>query len=277
MNLKTPAMHGGRPDDYYYVISGKKGTKTYYSNILDCKIAKGEIDKAFINEIKERPSCYDNYKAAVQLIDKRSKLEEKLNLLKNQVAAINDQLTNMNITTPEEELGAATFLTKVSKEKAARKEQFNAERDDIIREVFKSNGWEYHGYPTGINPNAQKHPVKREEPFCETETPPRGSESTPEPKPYAPKPTDYKPSRGNFNYHDDEDSWSEETYIPSSYINSRTNACKSKFSYAPEVLVRKNITTKKEWLKWLLENHVDRGGDQHICSEVISAGRSKGW
>ena len=275
MNLKTPAMHGGRPDDYYYVISGKKGTKTYYSNILDCKIAKGEIDKSFINEIHERP-FYDNYKAAVQLIEKRGKLEEKLNLLKNQVAAINDQLTNMGITTREEELNASAFLTKVTKEKAARKEQFNAERDDIIREVFKHNGWEYHGYPTGLNPNAQKHPVNPKIDTPNVDIP--KTEPTPARRP-SPKYTDYKPSRGNFNYHDvdddDDDLWREDIHEPSDY--NKSNACKSKFSYTPEILTKKNITTKKDWLRWLLENHVDRGGDQQLCSEVISAGRSKGW
>lgn len=252
MNLKTPAIHGGRPDDYYYVISGKKNTKTYYSNIMDCKIAKGEIDKSFISEIKERP-FYDRYKTAVQLIEKREKLEEKLNVLKNQISALNDQLINLGISTPEEENDASVFLENFIKEKSARKIQFNIERDEILREAFKQNGWDYHGYPTGINPNAQKHPPEDHS---------------------LPTQSTYKPSRGNFNYHED-DSDSDDGYIKSD--NLKNDACKSKFSYPNDILLKKNITTKKEWLTWLTINHVDRGGDQHVCSEVISAGRAKKW
>lgn len=44
-----------------------------------------------------------------------------------------------------------------------------------------------------------------------------------------------------------------------------------------DILEKYNIKTRKEWRKWLLNNHPDKGGDDELCSKIINAGRSKGW
>lgn len=43
------------------------------------------------------------------------------------------------------------------------------------------------------------------------------------------------------------------------------------------ILEKFNITTKKEWKSWLINNHSDRGGDIKLCQSVIAAGRAAGW
>jgi len=44
------------------------------------------------------------------------------------------------------------------------------------------------------------------------------------------------------------------------------------------ILDKLKITTKKEWHQWLLNNHPDRFPcNGQICSEVILAGKQKGW
>jgi len=43
------------------------------------------------------------------------------------------------------------------------------------------------------------------------------------------------------------------------------------------VLNKFNIKTKKEWRKWLLNNHPDKGGNTQDCQDVIRAGKAMGW
>lgn len=59
--------------------------------------------------------------------------------------------------------------------------------------------------------------------------------------------------------------------------NNFTSNMQSKFNYPPNILHDKNIQTRKEWFKWLLENHSDKGGNAEECKNIISAGRDKGW
>ena len=39
-----------------------------------------------------------------------------------------------------------------------------------------------------------------------------------------------------------------------------------------EFLKQYNITTNKEWFKWLLKNHPDKGCELALCQEIIAAG-----
>ena len=43
------------------------------------------------------------------------------------------------------------------------------------------------------------------------------------------------------------------------------------------ILEQYNITTQKEWRKWLIKHHPDKGGDEELCKRIIAAGRAKGW
>ena len=74
-----------------------------------------------------------------------------------------------------------------------------------------------------------------------------------------------KNRRNTFNNNQNEDN------------QNKYNRYKSNFSYPSNILNVKNITTKKEWIKWLLNNHVDKGGECEECTYIISAGRDKGW
>lgn len=45
-----------------------------------------------------------------------------------------------------------------------------------------------------------------------------------------------------------------------------------------DILTKLNINTKRDWKLWLLQNHPDKFSDQsHLCAEVITAGRNRGW
>jgi hypothetical protein len=250
----TPAIHGGRPEDYFYTL-GKTGTKTFHSIILECKIPKGEIDKRFIPEIKERPEV-EKYKDVATILEKRKNIEFKIASLNNQVTALNDQLCNLGIFGSDAENQALKKLEDRTKEKAERRKEFSAERQAVLEGTFYANGWYYHGYSTGANLDPQHKNVQ-----------------SPSIK------SNYRPKPGNFNYEEDNSSSDEEFQAAShntNRVNHKKEAHKSQGA-TPRILLDNSITTRKEWLIWLKDNHVDKGGDSDKCSDIISAGRERGW
>jgi hydroxymethylpyrimidine pyrophosphatase-like HAD family hydrolase len=60
----------------------------------------------------------------------------------------------------------------------------------------------------------------------------------------------------------------------SSGNNSSSNQNSSKMDFTLQDL---GIVTKKQWHKWLVNNHPDKGGNKDLCIQVIAAGRKKGW
>lgn len=46
---------------------------------------------------------------------------------------------------------------------------------------------------------------------------------------------------------------------------------------AKETLEKFSITNRKEWLRWLRDNHPDKGGNTADCQKVIDAGRKMGY
>lgn len=246
----TPSIHGGRPEDYFFTL-GKTGTKTFHSIILDCKIPKGEIDSRFISQIQEKPEV-EKYKDITVILEKRKKLNIKIDALTNQVAALNDQLFNLGIYNEESEKEALVKLEERTKQKLERRHEFDLERQDALKGTFNSNGWYYHGYSTGANPGHHDKNLK-----------------SPNIK------SNYRPKPGNFNYDDDSIEDSDSRYT---HNDRKPEPCESKFYVAtPRILLENSITTRKEWLIWLRDNHVDKGGDSNKCSDIISAGRDRGW
>ena len=51
----------------------------------------------------------------------------------------------------------------------------------------------------------------------------------------------------------------------------------SKFVYEEGILKAHQIFTKDDWKKWLQINHIDKGGDPDLCSQIISAGKDMKW
>lgn len=44
----------------------------------------------------------------------------------------------------------------------------------------------------------------------------------------------------------------------------------NKKTTSDNILEKYNIYSKKQWLEWLRKNHVDKGGELHICQNVIA-------
>ena len=44
----------------------------------------------------------------------------------------------------------------------------------------------------------------------------------------------------------------------------------------PNILETHKIVTRKDWRKWLLENHPDKGGDGELCGQILIAGKAQG-
>jgi hypothetical protein len=58
------------------------------------------------------------------------------------------------------------------------------------------------------------------------------------------------------------------------YKESSTNKTRP---CSENILQQLNINNKKDWKKWLLKNHPDKGGDNDLCGKVINTGKSRGW
>ncbi len=194
--------HGSSANDYFYYYNAK-GSRIYQSKITGKKVAKSEVDKNFIDKIKE-----DKYHKKVvdyeALLFNYKKTSDALKKLEEMIQSAElDLCHTKELLQPfqnDENFISYYKSHKIDIEK--RKMAYEKEKTERLRKLFEERFQKFGSFP-------------------QTET---------------------KKSENHNNF-----------------------------------LFKLGITNRKDWLKWLLKNHPDKGGDSELCSKVIDVGRIMGY